>query len=110
MEKEIAIVRDHRKHVADIESRRKIAERVRREKESAFRKDCISRGILPNAQATFSDEMRVKHAFIAKYFDEVHSVNEERIYEDDKRAQGDELARELRAVRPSLSCEPALGI
>lgn len=99
VEKEISLIRDHRKQAADIESRRKIAERVRREKEVAFRKDCISRGILPNAQSTFAEAMREKHDFIAKYYNEVHSVNEDAIYEEDKKQHGEEMVTDLRAVR-----------
>lgn len=99
MEKEITLVREHRKQAADIESRRRIAERVRREKESTFRKDCISRGILPNAHATLSEPMRREHAFIAKFYDDVYSVNEDALYEDDKKKHAGEMESELRTVR-----------
>ena len=71
---------------------------MRREKESAFRKSCISRGILPNANATFAPAMRAQHAFIATYYDDVHSVDEDSVYDMEKKRQSDDMARELRAV------------
>lgn len=109
MEKEITLVREHRKRAADIESRRRIAERVRREKESTFRKDCISRGILPNAQATLSEAMRQQHEFIAKFYDEVYSINEDGIYEDDKKNHAIEMENELRAVRATCMCSSVVA-
>lgn len=105
MEHEISIVRDHRKRAAEIEARRKHSEKIRREKESAFRKECISQGILPNSQNIFSDAMRDKYAFIAKFYEETHvaSANEDGVFEQDKKSQVEEMANELRAVIPSTS-------
>uniref|UniRef100_K3WQ51 Bromo domain-containing protein n=1 Tax=Globisporangium ultimum (strain ATCC 200006 / CBS 805.95 / DAOM BR144) TaxID=431595 RepID=K3WQ51_GLOUD len=100
MEHEVSIVRDHRKRAAELEARRKHAEKVRREKEAAFRKECISQGILPNSQNIFSEAMREKYDFIATFYKEIHltSASEDGAFDQDKKNQIEEMKAELRAV------------
>ncbi|RLN95734.1 hypothetical protein BBJ28_00004235 [Nothophytophthora sp. Chile5] len=94
------IHRNHRKRAADIDSRRKHSDRVRREKEIAFRLDCSNQGIHPNSHNVFSEGIKRKYEFIAKFFEDmqVEKAEDESLLEQDKKAQVDEMTSELSSI------------
>lgn len=101
VEQENIIIRNHRKVTAEIDTRRKHQEKTRREKELAFRQECISQGILPNSHNVFAEGTKRKYEYIGKFYDDLHKekVEEESLFELEKKAQHDDLTRELRSVR-----------
>lgn len=100
LEQENVIVRNHRKLTAEIDTRRKHQEKARREKELAFRQECISQGILPNSHNVFSEGTKRKYEYIGQFYEELQKekAEEENLFELEKKAQHDDMTRELRSV------------
>lgn len=101
LEQENIIIRNHRKLTAEIDTRRKHQEKARREKELAFRQECISQGILPNSHNVFSEGTKRKYEYIGQFYDDLQKekAEEESLFELEKKAQHDDMTRELRSVR-----------
>lgn len=101
VEHESDVLRDHRKKSGDLDSRRKHSEKARREKEIAFRKRCAADGILPNSHNVFSDAIKRKHEFIAKYYEDLQAEKalEEAAFDEEKRALALDLEKILASVR-----------
>lgn len=100
LEQEATILRNHKKRATEIDGRRKHLEKTRREKELAFRQDCIHQGIQPNSHNVFAEGTKRKYEFIAQFYDDLQKEKseEERALDQDKKAQVDSMTSELRSV------------
>ncbi|KAL8005359.1 putative bromodomain, DDT domain, DNA (cytosine-5)-methyltransferase 1, replication foci [Plasmopara halstedii] len=97
VDQEMLIYKNYRKRASDLDSRRKQSDRLRRERDTAFRKDCASQGIHPNSHNVFSEGIKRRHEFIGKFFEDLQSekLEDDRNFEQDKKAQTEEMANEL---------------
>ncbi|GMF10560.1 unnamed protein product [Phytophthora lilii] len=100
VDQEMLIHRNHRKRAADLDSRRKHADRMRRERENAFRRDCASQGIHPNSHNVFSEGIKRRHEFIGKFFEDMQAekIEDEKNLEQEKKAQAEEVLSELSSI------------
>ncbi|CAH0517831.1 unnamed protein product [Peronospora belbahrii] len=97
VEQEMSVYRKYRNRAADLDSRRKHSDRMRRERENAFRRDCASQGIHPNSHNVFSEGIKRRHEFIGKFFEDIQAekVEDEKKWEQEKKVQTEEMANEL---------------
>lgn len=97
VEQEMLIYRNHRKRAADLDSRRKHADKMRRERDNAFRRDLASQGIHPNSHNVFSEGIKRRHEFIGKFFEDLQAekLEDEKNLEQEKKVQAEEMANEL---------------
>ncbi|KAL3666523.1 hypothetical protein V7S43_008156 [Phytophthora oleae] len=97
VEQEMLIHRNHRKRAADLDTQRKHADRMRRERENAFRRDCANQGIHPNSHNVFSEGIKRRHEFIGKFFEDMQAekIEDEKNVEQEKKTQAEEMASEL---------------
>ncbi|KAG7402109.1 hypothetical protein PHYBOEH_005672 [Phytophthora boehmeriae] len=100
VDQEMLIHRNHRKRAADLDTRRKHSDRVRRERENAFRKDCISQGIHPNSHNVFSEGIKRKHEFIPKFFEDMQAekIADDNAVEQERKVQLEEVQNELNSI------------
>lgn len=100
VEQEMLIYRNHRKRAADLDSRRKHSDRMRRERENAFRRDCANQGIHPNSHNVFSEGIKRRHEFIGKFFEDIQAekIEDEKNLEQEKKVQAEEMASELSSL------------
>lgn len=100
VEQEMLIYRNYRKRAADLDSRRKHSDKMRREKENAFRRDCISQGIHPNSHNVFSEGIKRKHTFIPKFYEDMQAekTEDENAIEQERTAQAEEMQSELASI------------
>lgn len=97
VDQEMLIYKNFRKRAADLDFRRKHSDRLRRERDIAFRRDCASQGIHPNSHNVFSEGIKRRHEFIGKFFENLQAekVEDDRNMEKEKKAQAEEMASEL---------------
>ncbi|KAG7393727.1 hypothetical protein PHYPSEUDO_004490 [Phytophthora pseudosyringae] len=100
VEQEMLIYRNYRKRAADLDSRRKHSDRMRRERDNAFRRDCANQGIHPNSHNVFSEGIKRRHEFIGKFFEDLQAekIEDEKNLELEKKNQAEEMASELSSV------------
>ena len=100
-EQEFQAARTHRKGVADLDARRKQADKLRREREAAFRKQCVADGVLPTAQAPITDAVKAAHDHVADFVEEleIEKAAEDEEFGHQRQALEDDFARQLSAVR-----------
>ncbi|KAG1700262.1 hypothetical protein DVH05_012067 [Phytophthora capsici] len=100
VEQEMLIHRNYRKRAADLDTQRKHTDRLRREKENAFRRDCANQGIHPNSHNVFSEGIKRRHEFIGKFFEDMQAekIEDEKNVEQEKKAQAEAMARELSSL------------
>ncbi|KAI9907778.1 hypothetical protein PsorP6_003842 [Peronosclerospora sorghi] len=100
VEQEMQIYRKYRNRSADLDSRRKHSDRMRRERENAFRRDCASQGIHPNSHNVFSDGIKRRHEFIGKFFEDIQTekIEDEKSLEKEKKVQAEAMVNELSSI------------
>lgn len=100
VDQEMLIYKNHRKRAADLDSRRKHSDKMRRERDNAFRRDCANQGIHPNSHNVFSEGIKRRHEFIGKFFEDLQAekIEDEKNLEQEKKAQAEEMASELSSV------------
>ncbi|ETP41451.1 hypothetical protein, variant 1 [Phytophthora nicotianae P10297] len=100
VDQEMLIYKNYRKRAADLDSRRKHSDKMRRERENAFRRDCANQGIHPNSHNVFSEGIKRRHEFIGKFFEDLQAekLEDEKNLEQEKKAQAEEMASELSSV------------
>ncbi|CAI5739273.1 unnamed protein product [Hyaloperonospora brassicae] len=100
VEQEMLIYKNHRKRAADLDFSRKQSDKMRRERENAFRRDCANQGIHPNSHNVFSEGIKRRHKFIGKFFEDIQAekVEDEKTLEQEKKAQAEVLANELSSI------------
>ncbi|KAE9232332.1 hypothetical protein PF004_g9945 [Phytophthora fragariae] len=100
VEQEMLINRNHRKRAADLDSRRKHSDRMRRERDIAFRSDCANQGIHPNSHNVFSEGIKRRHEFIGKFFEDMQAekLEDEKKLEQERKVQAEEMASELSSI------------
>ncbi|CAI5744545.1 unnamed protein product [Peronospora destructor] len=100
VEQEMLVYRKHRNRAADLDARRKHADRMRRERENAFRRDCANQGIHPNSHNVFSEGIKRRHEFIGKFFEDIQAekVEDEKKWEQEKKVQAEEMAIESSSI------------
>ncbi|UIZ26710.1 hypothetical protein KXD40_001766 [Peronospora effusa] len=100
VEQEMQVYRKYRNRAADLDSRRKHADRMRRERENAFRRDCANQGIHPNSHNVFSEGIKRRHAFIGKFFEDIQAekIEDEKKWEQEKKVQAEEMAIESSSI------------
>lgn len=99
-ETEFEANRECRRKAGEIDARKKLSEKNRREREQAFRSECIEQGIEPNANNHFSDAVKQEHEFIANFYDELHAEKaaEDVEWQSDRKALEDETRATLDGV------------
>ncbi|KAG2766648.1 hypothetical protein PC129_g6448 [Phytophthora cactorum] len=100
VDQEMLIYKNYRKRAADLDSRRKNSDKMRRERDNAFRKDCANQGIHPNSHNVFSEGIKRRHEFIGKFFEDLQAekIEDEKNLEQEKKTQAEEMASELSSV------------
>jgi hypothetical protein len=100
VDQEMLINRNHRKRAADLDTRRKHSDRMRREKDNAFRRDLANQGIHPNSHNVFSEGIKRRHEFIGKFFEDLQAekLEDEKNLEQEKKVQAEEMASELSSL------------
>ncbi|TDH70587.1 uncharacterized protein CCR75_001862 [Bremia lactucae] len=100
VDQEMLILKNYRMLAADLDSRRKHSDRMRRERDNAFRMDCANQGIHPNSHNVFSEGIKRRHEFIAKFFEDLQAekMEDEKRLEQEKKKQAQEMASKLKSL------------
>uniref|UniRef100_M4C262 Bromo domain-containing protein n=1 Tax=Hyaloperonospora arabidopsidis (strain Emoy2) TaxID=559515 RepID=M4C262_HYAAE len=100
VDQEMLIYKNHRKRAADLDFRRKQSDKMRREREYAFRRDCANQGIHPNSHNVFSEGIKRRHKFIGKFFEDIlaEKIEDEKTMEQEKKVQAEILVNELSSI------------
>jgi hypothetical protein len=96
VEEEATILKEHRRKIGEIDVKRRSADKSRREKEAAFRKDCVSQGI----HITTLTEAKEQHGFIGKFYEELE--NEQKREDDNINQEKQVLENELSAILENM--------